>query len=270
MTDSASPGAPRLLVVTRGHPFEREPFLAVFDEVVPGNWTHVEHPEARALFVDPRRLADFDAVLYYDMPGIEFTGSDPPVRHRGPSAEYIAGFEAMLADPDGPGLVFLHHAVAGWPAWDRYAEIVGARFHYEPAEFDGVAYPDSGYRHNVTHTVDVVDPAHPVCSGIPDHFEITDEVYLFPVLEDRVHPLLRSRHSFEADGFYSSAAATRGRMNDATGWTHPTGSSLSAWTQKVDETRVVTIQFGDGPQTYAHPVFRRLLANAVGWVASVT
>jgi hypothetical protein len=78
--------------------------------------------------------------------------------------------------------------------------------------------------------------------------------------------LMRSRHSFEPEGFYSSAAATRGKMYDAEGWTHPTGSNLSAWTQQVDQTRVVTIQFGDGPQTYAHPVFRQLLANAVAWV----
>ncbi|MCH7788946.1 MAG: ThuA domain-containing protein [Acidobacteria bacterium] len=257
---------PRILVVTKGHPFEREPFLAMFDAVAPDRWVHVEHPEAQQLFVEPRQLAEFDAIVFYDMPGIEFTGAEPPVRLLEPSDDYIEGFSTMLADSDGPGLVFLHHAVAGWPAWDRYPEIVGARFHYQPSKFDGRNYPDSGYRHDVTHTVDVIDRDHPVCAGLPAHFEITDEVYCFPVLEDRVHPLMRSRHRFESDGFYSSAAATRGRMYDSQDWTHPTGSDLSAWTQQVEATRVVTIQFGDGPQTYSHPVFRRLLTNAVAWV----
>ncbi len=63
-------------------------------------------------------------------------------------------------------MVFLHHAIAGWPAWEGYAEIVGGRFHYQPATLDGIDYPDSGYRHDVTHTVEVLDPTHPICAGI--------------------------------------------------------------------------------------------------------
>jgi type 1 glutamine amidotransferase len=258
---------PSVVVITKGHPFEREPFFEIFDAIAAERWVHVEHPEAQDWFAEPDRLREFDAILFYDMPGIEFTGVEPPVRLIEPSDAYIAGFAEILEDPDGPGLVFLHHSVAGWPGWDRYAELVGGRFHYQPSELDGVSYPDSGYRHDVTHTIDVVDRDHPVCAGIPDHFDITDEVYLFPVLDERVHPLLVSRHRFESDGFFSSAAATRGHMNSADGWSHPNGSNLSAWTQEIDQTRIVTMQFGDGPQTYAHPIFRRLLTNAIGWVA---
>ena len=38
-----------VLLVTKGHPFEREPFFQVFDEMPGVNWTHVEQPAARAL-----------------------------------------------------------------------------------------------------------------------------------------------------------------------------------------------------------------------------
>ena len=92
----------------------------------------------------------------YDMPGITFTRADPPAEFPPPPPGYAEAFRRLL--DDGKGMVFLHHAIAGWPAWDEYAEIVGGRFHYQPAELDGVAYPDSGYRHDVHHTVEVLDP----------------------------------------------------------------------------------------------------------------
>ena len=39
-----------ILLVTKGHPFEREPFFALFDGMEGVNWTHVEQPAAQALF----------------------------------------------------------------------------------------------------------------------------------------------------------------------------------------------------------------------------
>jgi len=39
-----------ILLVTKGHPFEREPFFALFDGLEGVNWTHVEQPAAQALF----------------------------------------------------------------------------------------------------------------------------------------------------------------------------------------------------------------------------
>ena len=39
-------------------------------------------------------------------------------------------------------------------------------------------------------------------AGVAASFEITDEVYLYPVDEAHVTPLMRSRHRFTDDGFY--------------------------------------------------------------------
>ena len=251
--------------MTKGHPFDAPAFFEVFDSMPDIAWTHVEHPEALEL-VEPQRAAEYDVFVMYDMPGIEFTRGDPPARFQEPPAGYPEALRALL--DAGKGMVFLHHAIAGWPAWEGYADIVGGRFHYQPATLAGVDYPDSGYRHDVTHTIDVLDPSHPICAGIDSSFTITDEVYLFPVLESRVRPLMRSRHDFVDTDFYSADLAIRGSRNDRTGWHHPPGSNLVAWTKTVGASPIAYIQFGDGPVTYADANYRRILNNAIGWAAA--
>ena len=255
----------RVAVVTKGHPFDAPSFFEVFDAIEGVEWTHVEHPEALGL-VEPDRAADFDVFVMYDMPGITFTRSDRPAEFLEPPDGYPEKFHALL--DAGKGMVFLHHAIAGWPAWEGYAEIVGGRFHYQPAALAGVDYPDSGYRHDVTHTVEVLDPGHPIVDGVDPTFEITDELYLFPVLEDRVEPLMRSTYDFIDENFYSADRAIRGSRNDRTGWSHPRGSNLVAWTKTVGRSPIAYLQFGDGPTTYADPTYRRILANAIRWAAS--
>jgi len=185
-----------------------------------------------------------------------------------PSDDLVAGATALLEA--GKGMVFLHHAIAGWPAWPDWATIVGGRFHYQPAQLDGVDYPDSGYRHDVTHTVEVLDPSHPIAAGLPESFEITDEVYLAPVLEHAVQPILRSTHTFTHDNFYSAGLAVRGERYSNEGWSHPEGSSLVGWTKHAGNSPVAYIQFGDGAETYADPNYRRVLGNAIDWATSDT
>ena len=269
---------PRLLVVTGGHPFEREAFLALFDAIAPGRWTHAEHPDAQALLTARGSVdvgvadvdvadVDVDVIVFYDIPGLRFTRSDPPTEMSYPDAATLAGWEALLAA--GKGLVFLHHAIAGWPTWHRYAEIVGGRFHYQPGVLAGVAYPDSGYRFDVTHHVQVLDPTHPICAGLGDGFDLTDELYLFPVLADDVVPLLRTTFPMDDPSqFFSADLAIRGRRNTNDGWTHPAGSDLVGWVKHAGNSPVAYLQFGDGPQTYADLNFRRVLTNAIGWAAS--
>ncbi len=252
-----------ILLVTKGHPYEREPFYAVFDEMADVNWTLVEQPAAQALF-NPTEAVPFDAFVLYDMPGIQFRPDGPPDFPE-PGARYREQFLALLEA--GHGFVFLHHALAGWPAWEEYAEIIGGRFLYMPAMLRGEPRQDSGYRHKVTHTVSVV-PDHPVTAGLPDRFEITDELYLCEVFSDDVEPLLTSDYEFVRDNFYSAAAVVRdGKMFDNEGWQHEPGSNLIGWTKTYGKSRIVYLQCGDDPEAYANPHFRALLANAIAWVA---
>ena len=244
-----------VLVVTGGHPFEAEPFFAVFDELGDIEWTAADEPGT-----------GHDVVVLYDMPGLRFTRGDPPVELIEPTAAQRAVFDELTAA--GTGLVVLHHAIAGWPAWEGFATLVGGRFHYRPGHLDGVDYPDSGYRFDVTHTVEVLAPDHPVCRGLEPSFTITDELYCFPVLTDRVTPLMRTTFdTSDPSAFHSADLAIRGQRDRNDGWTHPPGSDLVAWTRDVDRSRLVYLQFADGPVTYADPHFRRILSNALTWSA---
>ena len=89
-----------------------------------------------------------------------------------------------------------------------------------------------------------------------------------PVFADDIVPLIRARHDFVPDNFYSAAAAVAGRMFSNEGWKHPDGSDCVAWAKPALNARLVYLQFGDGPATYANPHVRLLLANAIDFVAS--
>jgi type 1 glutamine amidotransferase len=224
---------------------------------------HVEQPAAQRC-LGPRAAQDFDAIVCYDMPGVDFTAADSP-RPVTPDPEFVRDYLAML--DAGVGMVFMHHALAAWPAWPEYAEIIGGRFHYRPAQLRDQHWPDSGYRHQVTHTVSRVG-VHPVTEGIPEHFDITDELYLCPLFEEDVIPLLRSNYDFRADNFYSAASAVTGTMNSREGWSHPAGSNLVGWVKRWGNSPIIYLQGGDDAVAMGNEHFRRLVHNAVRWVSS--
>lgn len=252
-----------VVVVARGHPYQRDAFMAMFDEMEGVGASLVEQPAAQRL-MNPEALAGIDALVLYDMPGIDFAAPGGTAFVE-PSAELRAGLAALL--DAGKGVVALHHAIAGWPAWDEYAELLGGRFLYKPASLRGRERPDSGYRHGVTHTVRKL-AQHPVLEGLPDTFTLTDEVYLSEVFEDDVQPLLASDYGFTRDNFYSATQAINGKLYSNEGWSHPDASSLIGWVKRARRSPLVYLQPGDGPETYADTNYRRLIANAIRWVAS--
>ena len=254
----------KVLVVTGGHPFELEPYLEIYaanDEI---DWTHVEPPEAREWF-HPDHAGKWDAIVCYDMQGIEFRKPEPPILHT-PPPEYADGLAAMLER--GQGIVFLHHAMSAWPTWPLWADIVGGRWHYVPGELHGQHYPASGYTREVNHHSSVLDPDHPICAGVGDGFDIVDEIYLNPVFEDRVVPLFRTDFEMTPENFYSGELAILGSLYDRTGWTHPRGSGLVGWVKTAGNSPIAYLQSGHGPAAYANTSFRTVLANAIRWVAS--
>lgn len=104
---AASPPA-NVLLITKGHPFKKEPFFAVFDANPAIRWTHVEQPAAQ-LFFTPEHAAPYDAFVLDDMPGIAFRASQPPLSPE-PTEQFKRGVAALLQR--GHGFVFLHHAIA--------------------------------------------------------------------------------------------------------------------------------------------------------------
>ncbi len=250
------------LVVTKGHPFQRDPFFSMLEGMPDITCTHVEQPAAQAFFT-PEMASPWDAYVLYDMPGIAFGPGGP--RFLDPPTDYVEGFLALLES--GHGFVFLHHAIAGWPSWPEYAEILGGRFLYQPGELRGRQLPDSGYRFDVQHRVGPVAD-HPVVDGLESGFEIEDELYLFCPFEESVTPLLRSDSKFVDSEFYSAALAVAGTMFSREGWSHPPGSNLIAWTHTYRASPIVYIACGDGPGAYQNASLQRLIANAIRWVVA--
>ena len=70
--------APRkLLTVARGHPYDRDAFHALTAELEEFDINHIEQPLAQRV-LNAETAASFDALLCYDMPGVDFTAEEAP------------------------------------------------------------------------------------------------------------------------------------------------------------------------------------------------
>lgn len=257
--------ARNILVAVKGHAYAHDAFREMLDAVAASRadltFTIVEQPAVDAL-IEARALGRFAAIIFYDMPGIA-TGGAEPLTNLEPSDALKSGFEALLTQ--GMPLLFLHHAIASWPGWPRFARIVGGRYLFQPRMIDGVAIPDSGYRHDQTHRVTPVT-AHPVTAGIEDGFTLEDELYLYDVFDTDVTPLMISDHAYVAANFHSSEHAVHGRMFDNDGWDRAPGCPLFAWARREGASDILYVQGGHGPPAYANPGYRTLIGNAVDWL----
>lgn len=251
----------RTLLVTKGHPFEKGPFFDWIDGVEALDVTHVEHPAAEA-FIGAGLGADYDLWLFYDMPGYAF-GPPNGVEFIEPSEAFKAAVLTRL-EAGGPCL-FLHHALAGWPTWETYGEVVGGRFLYRPGVVRGEQKLDSGYRHEATYTVTLAD--HEICGGLQP-FEVTDELYLAEIFEDDILPLAWSDYSFDREHFYSASNAVNGAMFSREDWPHPPGSNLVAWLNSYKLAPIGYLQMGDGPSAYGNSAVTQLLTNMTTWLLS--
>ena len=164
----------RVLLVTGGHGFDKEPFYAFVNSLPGMVVTEVKHPDALAMFRAENR-SSYDVVLFYDMPNVI-------------SEQEKKDFIDCLKE--GKGMVVWHHAYCSYQDWSEYQTIIGGRY-YEQAWTDsnGVEQPKSTYDHDVQFRVKVADTQHPVTKGIED-FDIVDETYGKGVVNPNVHILL--------------------------------------------------------------------------------
>jgi trehalose utilization protein len=128
------------------------------------------------------------------------------------------------------GIVFLHHGIGAFQAWDVWSELVGMTDrHFEYVKEQQVR-------------VHVVDPAHPITRGLAD-WEIVDEVYALPAVSGDAHVLL---------------------ITD-----HPRSTPTLAWTRQHRATRVFCYQSGHDRRVYEDLGFRTVLEQGIRWVAEV-
>ncbi|HNR29283.1 MAG TPA: ThuA domain-containing protein [Candidatus Hydrogenedentes bacterium] len=157
---------------------------------------------------------------------------------RGISEKRRANFEALL--DRGVGLVVLHHAIANYPEWPGYAAIIGGSYFFEETTRDSVTYPRSEYTHDAEIRVKIEDAGHPVTRGVED-FTIVDETYRKWVYDAGNHLLLSTDHA--------------------------ESNRELAWTREAAGRRVCVIQPGHGPEVFSDAAYRRLVAQAIRWVA---
>ena len=258
-----------VLVVTGGHPFSETDFFAMFEAMSGIQTTPVAHPAASAA-LKPDALADYQAVLFYDMAGIPGTGVEDGSDENGyPSSDFRASINAMLAR--GVGIVLLNHASVAWPNWPLWRQLTGSSFMLRAGELNGEWVPGSGYRGghgphpNPTFRV-MPEGNHPVLEGLDDGFEITDEIYLKTTgFEHSVLPLLRADYPFEAAQFTPPPMAPASEQNN---WQHPPGSNLVVWANALQASPIIVSELGDSPSAFSNRGFRRLLENALRWTAS--
>lgn len=228
--------------------------------------TLFEWPEADELFIDgkgERLRRDFDVIALYDMPGIAFRRGETP-EFVPPPSHVVATWNALTEA--GFPILALHHSIASWPTWDGFAEILKGRFHYAPATLRGVTYVDSGYAMNVKQVFTVEESTHPVCSGLPASFELTDETYQCPVFDDETTVLITTDAPRDDRNHASAFAAVRRETNPA--WSHQPASSAVAWTHRCANSAVVYLQPGEGPEAFENPHYRLIIDNALGWLAT--
>jgi len=222
---AAAPEPVRVVVVTGGHDFEREPFAAMFDGLEGVAWREVVQPTANETLYTPEGAATYDVLVWYDL-------------NQAITDEQKAALMAVLQR--GKGLVVLHHALADYQDWPEAMQIIGGRYYLAPVTRDGTAIPASTYREGVQVPVRVADPTHPVTAGLTE-FVLHDEVYGGYEVLPRVHPLLTTDH--------------------------PESSPVLAWAHVWGNSRIVAIQPGHGRGSYEDPSYRRLLQQAIRWVA---
>jgi type 1 glutamine amidotransferase len=139
----------------------------------------------------------------------------------------------------GIGLVVLHHALVSYQHWLEYERIIGG--HYPEEDGKGGAVTEQvGYKHDVDHTVKIVAKDHPITAGVSD-FPIHDEIYW---------------------GFRTGRDITTLITSD-----HPKSGKPLGWTRTEGNSRVVYLQLGHGPEAYANPNYRRLVAQSIDYVA---
>jgi type 1 glutamine amidotransferase len=150
----------KVLVITGGHGFQKEPFLKMFEQNPAITFTAAAHNRTNAFAWERPDLLTYDAVVLYDMPA-EITETQK------------AGFLSLF--DRGIGLVVLHHALVSYQHWPEYESIIGGRYPEADGK-NGVVSDEAGYEHDVDIPVVIAAKDHPVTAGLKD-FTIHDEIY---------------------------------------------------------------------------------------------
>jgi type 1 glutamine amidotransferase len=168
----------KVLIITGGHGFEKEPFFKVFQDNTEIAFTAASHGKTNATAYERDDLLSYDVVVLYDM---------PKTITEAQKAKFLSLFDK------GVGLVVLHHAIVSYQYWPDYERIIGGRYPEPDANKPGVVTAEAGYEHDVDIPVVIVARDHPITEGLKD-FTIHDEIYWGFRVRPDVKPLITTTH----------------------------------------------------------------------------
>jgi len=218
------PAKLRVALLTGGHSFEGKPFLEVFQGFEGMDVKHIALGKEDG-FLERGAAKDYDVFVLYNMSA------------RIPESQRKSLLDSMER---GAGFVVLHHAIANYPDWPEYANLIGAKYFLEAMPWQGAAHEKSEYTHDIEMPVHVEDAAHPIAKDLSD-FTIHDEVYRKWLFYPDSHLLLSS--------------------------THPLSDKAIGWTRLHAKSKWCFLQLGHGPEAYGNPNFRILSERAILWTA---
>ena len=138
---------------------------------------------------------------------------------------------------EGKPMLFLHHSIASYQEWSEFEQIIGGKY-VEKAR--GVPVEEqSNYEHDVW-VYSKVENITPVTKGF-NELRFFDEIYGNVKISDEVLPLLKTRH--------------------------PKSMEIIAWENRYKNSKIVYIQPGHDYRTYSDESYRKLLSQAIHYLA---
>lgn len=201
----------------------------------------------------------FDTLQFFEMfdamPGIEYEHFDQPKANKEIVKSLAEDFDVLVfydmwksiseaeksaylrLTQQGKPLLFLHHSIASYQDWPEFEKILGGKY-VEPAR--GIpAEEQSNYEHDIW-VYSKVENYTPVTVGLKDP-RFFDEIYGNVRISDDVIPLLSTRH--------------------------PKSMEYIAWQHKYNNSQVVYIQSGHDYRTFESEDYRKLLMQAIKFLA---
>jgi len=175
--DGAELGKLKVVVVTGGHDFEREPFFKMLDSIEGITYTEAIQKDSSELFEDISGW-DYDVIVFYSM-----TQQISEKRRQ--------NFLKLL--DRGVGVVALHHIMCAFQEWPEFRKIIGTKYCLTDTTIDGVMCKAGTYQHDIDMPITVVDKKHPITEGMDD-FVIHDEGYKNCWFDKDNHFLLTADH----------------------------------------------------------------------------
>ncbi len=222
----------RVAVITGKHPYDVPAFQRMWREL-PGVDAYPQHLEEFASSPAETR-AGYDALVFFNFNQAVPTGQEVVVGESTKASRQEARLDKqILGAIEGlgrreQGIMIWHHALLAWPDWAHWSAVCGmADRSFEDVTCDRVR-------------TSVLDGDHSMTRGL-SAWEMDDEVYAMGAPDPGCRVLLGTDHP---------------KSMRALGWVHQFGAA-----------RVFTYQSGHNAKAFGDASFRRVMANAMGWLA---